>query len=80
VRATDKKAEVALALRGSNSRSMVILKPRQALLHARYPWLEFMFFDKALGISVDEATDAAPQGCDLLVQAGKVVSRDVSYV
>jgi len=48
----------------------VILKPRQALLHARDPWLEFVFFDKSLGIGVDEATDAAPQGCDLLVQAG----------
>ncbi len=58
-------------MRGSDRRFMVILELRQALLHARDPRLEFMFFDKPFGVAVDEATDAAPQGCDLLVQAGE---------
>ena len=54
---------------------MALVELRQALLHARDPRLEFMFFDEALGVAVDEATDSAPQGCDLLVQAGEFFRR-----
>lgn len=62
-------------MRGSDGCSMVFLELRQALLHARDPRLEFVFFDEPLGVTVDEATDTAPQGCDLLVQADEFCRR-----
>ena len=49
---------------------MALVELRQALLHARNPRLKFGFLDKPLSVTVDEAIDAAPQGCHLLIQAG----------
>ena len=70
LQATDDEAEISLTLRGSDSRFMALLELRQALLHTRNPWLKFAFVDKSLGVAVDQAVYAAPQGSHLLIQAG----------
>ena len=70
LQAVDDEAEVALAFRGVDGRFMALVELRQALLHARNPRLKFGFLDKPLGATVDEAIDAAPQGCHLLILLG----------